>query len=116
MPGASLKPLAELFLARLLKLLVKERVIDDSFVAMLMKWKHTSGFNVDNSVRIARGDEKGITALAQHILEKSFQLVRYYGWYSNRMRGERGKVENKYCTADQEKKTVDISKLMIDGE
>jgi Putative transposase len=132
MPGTSLKPLAELFRARLLKLLVKEGVIDDSFVAMLMKWKHTSGFNVDNSVRIVRGDEKGVTALAQyiirnpfsldklsynqktdmvvykskmthgkykknfsistadefianitqHIPEKSFQLVRYYGWYS----------------------------------
>ncbi|WP_167320720.1 transposase [Desulfocapsa sulfexigens] len=31
-----------------------------------------------------RGDEKGITTLAQHIPEKSFQLVRYFGWYSNR--------------------------------
>jgi Putative transposase/Transposase zinc-binding domain len=140
--GTSLRPLAELFRARLLKLLVKEGVIDDSLVAMLMKWKHTSGFNVDNSVRISRDDEKGITALAQyiirnpfsldklsynqetgmvvykskmthgknkknfsistadefiaditqHIPEKSFQLVRYYGWYSNRMRGERRKV------------------------
>lgn len=28
-----------------------------------MKWKHTSGFNVDNSVRIARGDEKGMDTI-----------------------------------------------------
>lgn len=165
MPRAPLKPLAELFRAMLLKLLVKEGVIDDSFVAMLMKWNHTSGFNVDNSVRIARGDEKGITALAQyiirnpfsldklsynretgmvvyrskmthgknkknfsistgdefiaditqHIREKGFQLVRYYGWYSNRMRGERRKLEEGSCNGGQEKDTVEISNLtMID--
>ena len=165
MPQTSLKPLAELFRARLLKLLVKEVVIDDSFVAMLMKWNHTSGFNVDNSVRIARGDEKGITALAQyiirnpfsldklsynqdtgmvvykskmthgknkknfsistadefiaditqHIPEKSFQLVRYYGWYSNRMRGERRKLEDGDCSGEHETEVVDIRKLtMID--
>jgi hypothetical protein len=32
-----------------------------------------------------------IAAITQHIQEKSFQLVRYYGWYSNRGRGEREK-------------------------
>lgn len=108
---------------------------------MIMKWRHTSGFSVDNSVRIACEDETGITNLAQyiirspfslaklndkhetgmviyrsrmshgknkknfsistaeefiaritqHIPEKSFQLVRYVGWYSNRMRGDRKK-------------------------
>jgi len=30
-----------------------------------------------------------IAAITQHIPEQSFQLVRYYGWYSNRMRGDR---------------------------
>ena len=30
-----------------------------------------------------------IAAITQHIPEKSFQLVRYYGWYSNRSRGDR---------------------------
>jgi hypothetical protein len=28
-----------------------------------------------------------IAAITQHIPDKSFQLVRYYGWYSNKMRG-----------------------------
>lgn len=74
MPKTSLKPLAELFRARLLRLMVKEGVIDDSFIAMLMKWQHTSGFNVDNSVHIARGDEKGITAPAQYIIRHPFSL------------------------------------------
>ncbi|MBC8316600.1 MAG: transposase [Desulfobulbaceae bacterium] len=163
MPKTSLKPLAELFRGRLLQLLVKEGVIDNSFVAMLMKWKHTSGFNVDNSVRIAKGDEKGITALAQyiirnafsmdklsynrdtgmvvyrskmthgknkknfsistadefiaditqHIPDKSFQLVRYYGWYSNRMRGERRKLDGGDCSEEQKSETIDISKLTM---
>ena len=30
-------------------------------------------------------------AITQHILPKSYQMVRYYGWYSNRARGERKK-------------------------
>jgi hypothetical protein len=34
-----------------------------------------------------------IAAITQHIPEQSFQLVRYYGWYSNRMRGDRKKLE-----------------------
>ena len=32
-----------------------------------------------------------IAAITQHIPDKSFQLVRYYGWYSNKMRGQRSK-------------------------
>lgn len=30
-----------------------------------------------------------IAAITQYIPDQSFQLVRYYGWYSNRMRGDR---------------------------
>ena len=32
-----------------------------------------------------------IAAIAQHIPDKRFQMVRYYGWYSNKMRGQRRK-------------------------
>ncbi len=32
-----------------------------------------------------------IARITQHIPDKSFQLVRYYGWYSNKMRGQRDK-------------------------
>ena len=32
-----------------------------------------------------------IAAITQHIPDKSFQLVRYYGWSSNKMRGQRDK-------------------------
>ena len=30
-----------------------------------------------------------IARITQHIPDKSFQLVRYYGWYSNKLRGQR---------------------------
>jgi hypothetical protein len=39
-----------------------------------------------------------IAAITQHIPDKSFQLVRYYGWYSNKMRGQREK-----CAAEEAK-------------
>jgi len=143
MPRSSMKPLAEIFRANVLRMLKKEGLIDEDFIKMILKWRHTSGFSVDNSVRIKKGDSKGLTALAQyiirspfslsklryhedsgmvtyhskmshgknkknfvvinaeefiaaitqHIPEKNFQLVRYYGWYSNRMRGDRKKEE-----------------------
>jgi len=32
-----------------------------------------------------------IAAITQHIPDKRFQMVRYYGWYSNKMRGQRRK-------------------------
>lgn len=141
MPEIKLKPLQELFRAAVLKMLKKEGKIDDDFIRMIMQWRHVSGFNIHNGVKIARSDEKGREALAQyiirnpfsqekicyiessgtviyrsgmshgkhkknfeifeaeefiasitqHIPDKSFQLVRYYGWYSNRSRGDRRK-------------------------
>ena len=32
-----------------------------------------------------------IAAITQHIPDKRFQMVRCYGWYSNKMRGQRRK-------------------------
>jgi len=48
-----------------------------------------------------------IAAITQHIPDKRFQMVRYYGWYSNKMRGQRRKrAEEAACesaaTAEQE--------------
>jgi len=65
MPRNSIRPLAELFQANMLKMLQKEGLIDDSFISMIMKWRYTSGFSVDNSVRIKRGDADGLTALCR---------------------------------------------------
>ncbi len=143
MPKVDLRPLRELFRVYVLKMLKKEGLIDDTFVQMILKWRHTSGFSVHNQVRIRPEDDKGIenlsqyiirnafsleklkyeggdssviyrskmtygknkrnfqvfsplefiASITQHIPEPSFQLVRYYGWYSNRMRGDRKKQE-----------------------
>jgi len=34
-----------------------------------------------------------IAAITQHIPDKGFQMVRYYGWYSNRARGDRARKD-----------------------
>jgi hypothetical protein len=34
-----------------------------------------------------------IAAITQHIPDRLVQMVRYYGWFSNRMRGDRQKAE-----------------------
>jgi hypothetical protein len=44
--------------------------------------------------------EEFIATITQHIPDKHFQMVRYYGWYSNRSRGERNKA-GLFGTADQ---------------
>lgn len=56
-----------------------------------------------------------IAVITQHIPDKSFQLVRYYGWYSNRSRGDRRKkaelrVDMQDSTAvPEEIETLDVS-------
>jgi hypothetical protein len=57
MPKVDIRPLAELFRANVLTLLKKEGLIDDSFIKMIMSWRHNSGFSVHNQVRIKPGDE-----------------------------------------------------------
>jgi hypothetical protein len=44
-----------------------------------------------------------IARITQHIPDKSFQLVRYYGWYSNKMRGQRLK------RAEPEGEVIEVS-------
>ena len=48
---------------------------------------------------------------SQHIPDKSFQLVRYYGWYSNKMRGQRAKhaAEEAKATIGAAVKVIDVS-------
>ncbi|MGA1825299.1 MAG: transposase [bacterium] len=45
-----------------------------------------------------------MTAITQHIPEKSFQMIRYYGWYSNKTRGMREK-QGILRPGDERKKT-----------
>jgi len=44
--------------------------------------KFSTGFQIYTA-------EEFIASITQHIPEKSFQMVRYYGWYSNKSRGLR---------------------------
>ncbi len=163
MPKVDLRPLREIFRALVLEMLKKEGLIDDTLIKMVISWRHVSGFNVHNEVRIKKDDEKGmenlsqyiirntfsleklkyetgdssviyrskmthgknkrnfevfspldfIASITQHIPEPSFQLVRYYGWYSNRMRGDRRKQEERGRGEDdreaaQDSKIIDI--------
>jgi hypothetical protein len=144
LPDVSLKPLEELFRARVITFLVAQGHLPADRARMLRGWMH-SGFNVHRSTRVLPGRHKDIerlsqyiirnpfavekmqisgptrtlpggsiiyrsgmnpkirrnfevfspcdfiAAITQHIPDKSFQLVRYYGWYSNKMRGQRNK-------------------------
>lgn len=54
-----------------------------------------------------------IASITQHIPEPYFQLTRVYGWYSNRMRGDRKKQEGREerinnVEAAQDNKIIDI--------
>jgi hypothetical protein len=138
-PTRDLRPLENLFRARLLKMLVEKGLLPPERAEMLRKWKH-SGFSLWRSRRIAP-DKKDhaerlaqyiirnsfsmekmeitapsgtvlyrskmsakthrnfelfeptdfIAAITQHIPDKGVQMVRYYGWYSNKSRGMRAK-------------------------
>ncbi len=76
MPKIDIKPLAELFKAKVLKMLKKEGKIDDDLIAKLLTWKHNSGFSVHNGVRLARDDENGRESLAQYIIRNPFSIKK----------------------------------------
>ena len=51
-----------------------------------------------------------IAAITQHIPDKSFQLVRYIGWYSNKMRGQRQKrTAEEALAAGKAVEVIDVS-------
>jgi len=69
--------------------------------------------NSSNFDRGAAGKSPTVAAITQHIPDKSFQLVRYYGWYSNKMRGQRKKraeeEEKKAGEVDEKIGVIDVS-------
>ena len=79
-------------------------IIRNPFSTEKMKFKTPNAVNRDGAVIYRSGMNPKIqrnfqiftpcdfiAAITQHIPDKSFQLVRYYGWYSNKMRGQRNK-------------------------
>lgn len=57
---------------------------------VIYQFKMTHGKNRKN-FEVYKADAF-IAAITQHIPQKSFQVVRYYGWYSNKSRGMRLKL------------------------
>src|ERR1039457_2171407 len=137
LPDSPLKPLEELFRAKVINLLVEQKLLPAERVHVLYSWKH-SGFNVHAGEQVtpeAKADLEDLAqyilrnpfsvekmtlewpadmviyrsrlnpkinrnfevftatdflaAITQHIPVKGVQMVRYYGWYSNKMRGVR---------------------------
>jgi len=135
LPDAPIKPLEGLFRAKVIKLLVEEKLLPVERVQVLYSWKH-SGFNLHAGEQVppeAKADLEDLAqyilrnpfsvekmtiespgdiviyrsrlnakikrnfevftptdflaAITQHIPDKGAQMVRYYGWYSNKKRG-----------------------------
>ncbi len=159
LPEVSLKPMEELFRARVITFLTEKGLLPPERARMLQTWRH-SGFNVHRSRRVLPNEREDlerlaqyiirnpfsvekmqvnqpggpiiyrsgmnekihrnfevfspfdfIAAITQHIPDKSFQLVRYYGWYSNKMRGQRGKrtAEDAQAVAGNAMEVIDVS-------
>jgi hypothetical protein len=162
LPGRDIKPLEELFRNKVIKMLVSEKLLNESMGRNLLSWVN-SGFSVYQGKPVPREDKKGlekiaqyiirnpfseekmtyipetgkvlykskqnvktkrnfevfdactfIAAITQHIPEKYFQLVRYYGCYSNKSRGIRAKQKAKdsaeKISEKPEVEVIDISK------
>jgi len=162
-PEVSLKPLEELFRARVITFLKDKGLLPTDRADMLRGWVH-SGFNVHRSRRVLPEEREDlerlaqyiirnpfcvekmqltqtsrinpdgsviyrselnpkiqrnfevftpcdfIAAITQHIPDKSFQLLRYYGWYSNKMRGQRDKrAAQEAAAAGQVVEIIDVS-------
>jgi hypothetical protein len=68
--------------------------------------KNKKNFSISNA-------EEFIAAITQHISDKNLQLVRYFGWYSNRMRGERRKMELEEEEEDVENGVLNVANYNI---
>lgn len=66
---------------------VEKMTYNDKSGTVIYRSKMTHGRNKKNFNDYTA--EEFIAAITQHIPEKSFQMVRYYGWYSNKSRGMR---------------------------
>lgn len=65
----------KIFADRVFAFLLTEHKINEETAGSMRSWKH-SGFSVDNSVRIAKGDKAGMQRLVQYIARCPFSLTR----------------------------------------
>jgi len=74
-PKIDLYALEHLFRQRVLRLLLRERRIDEVVIRKLLGWRH-SGFSLHNAVRIGPHDAEGRRAVAEYILRAPFSLEK----------------------------------------
>lgn len=74
-PKIDLYALEHLFRRRVLRLLLRERRIDEALIRKLLGWGH-SGFSLHNAVRIGSADSDGRRGVAEYILRSSFSLEK----------------------------------------
>lgn len=69
--------IAQIFRARLLKVLVKEGIITEELVKMLLSWNHNSGFNVHISGRKIMGEnETRIEQISRYMSRAAISVER----------------------------------------
>ena len=67
---------ARLFRHKVLRLLVDAELIDEERVAMILGWRHTSGFSVQNQVVVHADDGDGLERLARYLARPPVSLQR----------------------------------------
>ena len=74
-PDSPLKPLEELFRAKVIHLLVEEELLPPERVQVLYSWQH-SGFNVHAGERVPPEAKADLGDLAQYILRNLFSVEK----------------------------------------
>lgn len=75
LPISSTKQMTELFKRKVIKYFQENKLINSNFARNLLSWK-SSGFSIDNSVRIFSSDEKARESLAQYIARCPISLEK----------------------------------------
>ena len=72
----STKVIAEIFRARLLTVLLKEEVITQELIDLLMSWNHNSGFNVHGKQKINGANGDRIEKIARYMSRAAISVER----------------------------------------
>ena len=75
LPDAKLRPLRDLFRAKVFRLLVERKLLSPALVHKFMQWKH-SGFNLFRGEPVAGTHRAKLEDLAQYILRHSFSVEK----------------------------------------
>ena len=67
LPRLSTQTLEKVFTAKVLAMLVKEKLINQDVVKKILSWRH-SGFSAHAKVRLPAGDENGLKTLSEYLV------------------------------------------------